>query len=201
VKLHQGNGGWYRVDGGLGLPGRVYFRVQEVEGHLRMTELYLDGRGTPLSARALREFPVQGLEHWAASMRERVDLLHAIGPDLSRLAAYFSASFGKAQHWVADSFRAQYDPGVRQARMPRETFDEESDLPEVAIELPADGRLSDQFLSEVARAYELAVKRREAPAKAIARAADVSPRTVHRWVYTARKRGLMEPATSRGRIH
>lgn len=166
-----------------------------------MTELYIDGRGSPLSARALREFPVQGLEHWAASMRERVDRLNVAGPDLSRLAAYFATRFGKAQHWVADSWRAQYDDsGVRQAPMPRENFNDESDLPEVSIDVPEDGRLSDQFLSDVARAYAIAVARREAPANAIASAAGVSPRTVHRWVYTARKRGLMDPATSRGRI-
>src|SRR4051794_28784463 len=93
VIFHYGNGGWVRVDSDeLGLPGRVYFRMQEVDGELRLTELYLDGRGSPIPPRALRQLPLQALEHGGSgeSMRTRMKVA---GPDLSRLAAHFASTF------------------------------------------------------------------------------------------------------------
>jgi transposase len=53
--------------------------------------------------------------------------------------------------------------------------------------------LTDKFLSDIARAYAAAVARREPPNKTIAADAAVPIRTVERWVYTARKRGIMAP--------
>jgi hypothetical protein len=205
MKLAQGNGGWYRVTG-VGFPGPVYFRIQDIgDGRRRMTELYIDGRGAPITAGALRGFPIQWLTHRAAEMTARADRSGIAGPDISRLAAHFASMWtagARARHWVRDSFEAQM-PGssVTQARMPKERLDEDDEnYATVSIESPADGRLTDEFLRDVAAAYKLAINRREPPAKTIAAAAHVSDRTVHRWVYTARKRGLMEPAKSRGRI-
>jgi len=200
MELRTGNGGWHRIDGDHGIPGRVYFRLQEVDGHLRLTELYLDGRGEPLPPSAVRRLPIQMLEQWAAAAPTARARLGVIGPDLSRLAAFFSTTFGKASHWVADSFRAQVEGSdVRQVPYPKETGASAAPPP-LELEVPADGRLTDQFLTDVARAYDAAVARRLAPANALGELAGVSPRTVHRWVYTARQRGLMAPATSKGRI-
>lgn len=218
MELRQGNGGWYLAQGSdLGLPGRLYFRLHEVDGSLRLTELYLDGRGAPVTAGPLRRLPIAVLERGATAMADGSDLsrakLTSPGPDLSRLAAYFSTTFGKAKHWVADSMRAQQrGSGIPQVPYPHEagrkrplTLERRLDPPPADDEkprlgAPEDGRLTDEFLRDVARAYDAAVARREPPANALAALAGVSPRTVHRWVYTARKRGLMAPATSRGRI-
>lgn len=213
--LRPGRGGWCRVDGGLGLPGRVYARMTQVDGQLRMTELYIDGRGEAIPPAALRKFPTAMLEQWVTSIRDRPDefrwgrLVDAVGPDLSRLAAFFARgvtareeSLPKTRrNWVVDSFLAQTG-GSRPPRYPFDSWngEDDEDAGEIDLELPEDGRLTDEFLSDVARAYDTAIARRESPAVAIGRAVDVSPRTVHRWVYTARKRGIMPPAATKGRI-
>ncbi len=61
---------------------------------------------------------------------------------------------------------------------------------------PPKGRLTDEFLGEVAEAYRWATESQKAPAPAIAEVAEseVSVRTVHRWIYEARKRGILPPA-------
>lgn len=197
------------------MPGRVYVRMQEVDGRLRMTELYIDGRGTPIPPSALRRFPVQMLEQWVASWFDTelgslsIPRSKMPGPDLSRLAAYFGGSRKALRrnttNWVVDSFLAQEDGNERmQAPYPKDlvTITDEDDAEgwPVELSLPPDGRLTDEFLHDVAVAYEAAIRQRLPPANELAKAANVSPRTVHRWVYTARKRGVMPPATTRGRI-
>ena len=57
---------------------------------------------------------------------------------------------------------------------------------------PADG-LTDEFLGQVAAAYRAAVARGERPNKALAEQSGYPPRTAERWVYLARKKGLLAP--------
>lgn len=57
-----------------------------------------------------------------------------------------------------------------------------------------EGRLTDDFLKDVAEAYLWCTKAGVPPAPAIAELADVPARRVHRWVADARKRGLLPPA-------
>ncbi|WP_411091356.1 hypothetical protein [Streptomyces sp. 049-1] len=59
---------------------------------------------------------------------------------------------------------------------------------------PPEGRLTDEFLGDVADVYRWATDTGQPPAPAIAELADVPVRTVHRWVYEARKRGVLPPA-------
>jgi hypothetical protein len=59
--------------------------------------------------------------------------------------------------------------------------------------------LTDEFLSDVARAYATACARREPPNKTLAADAQVPQRTVERWVYTARQRGIMPPTVKGSR--
>lgn len=193
--IHQGNGGWHEVEGDLGLPGRVYFRVQVVDGATRITELYLDGRGEPLQSVA--RFPLRGLEQLASqASRERMQVA---GPDLSRLAAHFATTFGTAKHWVADAWRAQYpDSGVPQAPMPRSRRQHEAET-EIRLAAPDEG-LTETFLRDLALAYEQAVRQRRPPATAIAEATGYDRRTVESWIYKARKRGIMPPAAKKGRV-
>ena len=147
------------------------------------------------------------------------------GPDLHRLAAHYATTWGKSaydgQHcevcggpikgvrgrilalrnWVAESWFAQLPAsGIRQLPTPREPRALDAELEELpAIEPPAGHRMTDGFLHTVARAYALAALKGLAPAPAIAEKAGVSRRAVHKWVYTARKRGIMPPGT-RGRV-
>jgi hypothetical protein len=60
---------------------------------------------------------------------------------------------------------------------------------------PPEGRLTDDYLREVASLYLREVGTKRSPAPAIARAAGVPVRTVHRWIAEARKRGILPPAT------
>jgi hypothetical protein len=117
------------------------------------------------------------------------------GPDLGTLASNYAKGFGpKARGWVAESMR---DPaanrGLRQ-RPPRAT-----EPPRVPpLERP--DRLDDIFLRHVADAYADAIRHgARSPAAALATQAVVPVRTVHRWIYLARKAGHLSPG-SQGRI-
>lgn len=228
MELSGGNGGWVRTNGeDLNLPGVVYMRATEVDGHLRVTELYVDGRGAPIAGQSLRTFPLSGLEAWISEWRSPSRHLVA-GPDLSRLATSFASSFGTyhGRHceackaplqgrtprdperalvdWVALSWYAQYSHldgyGIPQSRKPNEKHRADRAAGELVLSAPPDGRLTDAFLSDVARAYSVAIARRLPPAKTLAELAGVAPRTVQSWFYKARKRGLMMAADKRGRV-
>lgn len=60
------------------------------------------------------------------------------------------------------------------------------------------GGLTDDFLRDVSRAYAAAVHRGESPNVAIAAQTGQPLKSVQRWVYTARQRGIM-PRGSKGR--
>jgi hypothetical protein len=117
------------------------------------------------------------------------------GPDLGTLASNFRTSFGGGvTHWVAESMR---DPAANRKlrkRPPRAT-----EPPRVAP-LDRPDRLDSAFLRHVADAYADAIRRGEkSPAAALAEQAIVPVRTVHRWIYLARKAGCLPPG-SQGRI-
>ncbi|CAM5239812.1 hypothetical protein SVIOM342S_05141 [Streptomyces violaceorubidus] len=57
-----------------------------------------------------------------------------------------------------------------------------------------EGRLTDDFLKDVADAYRWATEAGRSPAPAIAEISGAPVRTVHRWVYEARKRDILPPA-------
>jgi hypothetical protein len=225
MRLSYGNGGWVRVDG-IGLPGPLYVRfANDDRGRWRAVELYIDGHDTPLSTAMLRQLRLDLLEAAVLQDDNMAARSQTPGPDLHRLAAHYATTWGKSaydgQHcdtcggpikgvrgrilalrnWVAESWFAQLpDSGIRQVPMPREPRALDAELEELpAIEPPAGHRMTDDFLYTVARAYALAALKGLAPAPAIAEQAGVSPRAVHKWVYTARKRGIMPPGTP-GRV-
>ena len=104
--------------------------------------------------------------------------------------------------WPAMNSYAQYHHlpgyGIPQSPMGREH--KQVTPPELKLDPPEDGRLSDEFLRTVAVAYEAAIAQRRPPAKTLGKIAGVSDRTVHLCVYLARKRGLMAPAKHKGRV-
>jgi hypothetical protein len=225
MRVSYGNAGWVRVDG-IGLPGPLYVRfANDDRGRWRAVEIYIDGHDTPLSTAMLRQLRLDLLEAAVLQYDNMAARSQTPGPDLHRLAAHYATTWGKSaydgQHcdtcggpikgvrgrilalrnWVAESWFAQLpDSGIRQVPMPREPRALDAELEELpAIEPPAGHRMTDDFLHTVARAYALAALKGLAPAPAIAEQAGVSPRAVHKWVYTARKRGIMPPGT-RGRV-
>ena len=63
---------------------------------------------------------------------------------------------------------------------------------------PTDG-LTDDFLRDVGRAYAAALARGERPNKAIAEQTGRDIKSVQRWVYLGRNRGVIPPAAKKGR--
>ncbi|MEU3982516.1 hypothetical protein AB0F77_20880 [Streptomyces sp. NPDC026672] len=69
--------------------------------------------------------------------------------------------------------------------------EEEGRLPQIK---PPQGRITDDFLKDVAEAYRHFSDANQAPAPAIADLSGTPVRTVHRWIYEARKRSILPPA-------
>jgi hypothetical protein len=113
-------------------------------------------------------------------------------PDLATLVSYYATTFGsQAKHWVADSYHSQTPQGQR-LQVPRRsgTPVKRSHVPPLAA--PSKDGLTDYFLRHVAAAYSAAVASGKQPGPELARQADRPVKTVHRWIYTARKRGIMQ---------
>ncbi|MGW5742894.1 hypothetical protein [Amycolatopsis sp. NPDC003861] len=227
MRIGYGNGGWVRVDG-IGLPGQVYARfAQGTDRRWRITELYVDGEGEPLPLAAIRQLPIDALEAAMLEGPESVESRSNVaGPDLHRLAAHYATTWGSGTYsgrhcsscggpvrgrahegpekslsnWVAESWFAQFaESGVRQASMPQAPEPpaaEADDFP--VLDPPQGSRITDDFLVRIRSAYALCLRRGLPPAPTIAELTAVSPRTVHKWVYTARARGIMPPG-QRGR--
>lgn len=182
VRIPVTGGGWATLDASEeGIPGLVYVRLTEVDGRLRVTELYVDGRGMPIQQGALRYFPLGQLEDWLADGQN--------GATLRRSLLYPEIDLSTEARGTRWKNRGRAGgAGVPQAKV---------------FELA--GRpdsLTDAFLGDVAKAYRSAVARHLPPAVELARQAGegTSLRTAQGWIYKARKRGLLEPAKHRGRI-
>jgi hypothetical protein len=229
VQISYGNGGWCLVEPDADLAGRLYVRVSDVQGQPRLTELYIDGRGERISPRALRSLPLAAIEEWAGegSATRRDVAGPDLSRLASHYGTQWGTGAYSGEHcancqaplrgikqvtdplpdralvdWVALSWFAQHSllDGYNIPQSPMGREHKRTTPAELKLDPPEDGRLSDEFLRTVAKAYVAAVGRRLPPAKTLAQLAAVSPRTVHRWCYIARKRGLMDPASSRGRI-
>jgi hypothetical protein len=130
------------------------------------------------------------------------------GPIRGRASDHRNSPKRAVQNWVAESFFAQlpdksfpeFPSRINQVPIPRKSKLVDPIADEFpAIEPPAGRRMTKEFLEDVARAYAIAARKGVPPAPAIAEAAGVERRTVHKWIYTARKRGIMPPGT-RGRV-
>jgi 8-oxo-dGTP pyrophosphatase MutT (NUDIX family) len=204
VQVSYGNGGWVRVDHSY-MPGPLYLRlVADDEGQWHTRELYLEGEDRHVEAADLRRLPLAALETVIladggsniVASKARIP-----GPDLATLASYFGTTFGSVaeHHWIAQSLRAQLPEGealrVTRVQDPRPVA--RPDVPPLA---PPEEGLTDDFLTHVAAAYVAAVKKGQNQAPELARQAGRPARTVHRWIYIARQRGLLPPAGRRASL-
>lgn len=192
VRLGIGNGGWVRVDDPDHLPGPLYVKLRPgSDGRWRTTELYLDGRGETLTGDLLRRLRLDRIEALAADPEVQSSLEARSGlPEvpLSVLASHYATTV--ARGWVADAQRSQIKgsnvPQVKRARDPDPPSEERPPL-----HAPEGGRLTDDFLRQVYRAYKAAISRGEWPAPALAEQTGVTPHAVRKWIYTARRRGII----------
>lgn len=216
VRVSIGNGGWVTIDD-LDLPGPLYIRLGGTDdtGRLRITEFYLDAssnRESSILDSDLNALPLLAIETAinAELADEVLKRLSFPAPDLATLASYFATSFGNYQrqieerNWVVISFASQTSTEERRraglpkiAHAPRKNRNlviREIDREYRMTAGPDDG-LTDQFLRHVARAYTAAMIRGERPNRSISQQLGYPLKTVQRWVYTARQRGIMPPGS------
>src|SRR5258708_4545302 len=159
--------------------------------------MYLEcGEGGEIRARDLRELPLAAISALTLSYHEHLAARAALpGPDLGVLASNYATTFGRnAHHWVAGSMRDQ--AANRKLRQPAARAAETARV--APLERP--DRIDDAFLRHVADAYADAIRRgARSPAAELAKQATLPVRTVHRWIYLARKAGHLPPG-SQGRV-
>jgi 8-oxo-dGTP pyrophosphatase MutT (NUDIX family) len=199
ARISLGNGGWVRVDSEA-FPGPLYLRlVQDDAGHWHTREVYLEGDDRYIEAADLRSMPLRAFEtEILANGGQQWMSAHADlpAPDLGTLASYYATTFGRrAPHnWVVDSFTAQTPQGASVRARRQEPSEPMTHSPVAPLSAPGPDGLSDEFLRHVAAAYRAAVASRKQPGPELASQAGVPVRTVHRWVYIARQRGLLPRA-------
>lgn len=172
-------GGWVRVEDSA-IAGVLYLRVAD-DG--RVTELAIHGEGRELTPAGLRRLPTV-LARRKAEALLRPDLLGQPGP------------LGQPD---------QPDPNVGEtlaAAFPDRRAYRQQRARQVKLKPPGPDGLTDDFLRDVARAYNSAVAFGQKPNQALAdqtgtRTADGRTRTVESWVYLSRKRGFLAPARGR----
>lgn len=183
--------GWIRLTDSHGGPS-VYLEFEHSgpTGQERFdlkTVVMRTGAAEPLSGRAWRRVPFSDLERRLQEEPIR-DVLTArpsgvTPPSLDSLDTFFETTAEMA----APAHRMPTKTVVASAQ------DEGTPTQAPVIQAPQ-GRITDDFLKDIADAYRWSVGMEESPAPAIAKQADVPVRTVHRWIYEARKRGILPPA-------
>lgn len=198
MNLTVGNGGWIRVDDPERWPGLLYARLDRDDvGRWRITQLYLDAE-RPITGEEVRRLPIAQIEAWLTDPDVAEVMEHRArnyGVQLDVLASHFDVnSYGsQATHWVAEAWRSRFpNSGLQVAKVKkpkRRTSDEE--VP--PLRNPEGGPLTDDFLRDVHKAYTAAVARGEWPAPALAKQTGASIPAVRKWIYVARRRGIMPP--------
>jgi hypothetical protein len=216
--LKYGYSGWIRVETD-DLPGWLYVRLEKDDtGRWRTHELYVDGHST-LTPGMLRRIPLGRIEALAvqgdgAGILERS--LSKPGPQLRTLAATYASYYtgerhhcescggfvdprrGKSLSWPEGSWWSELK-GVN-VPAPKDKSESQSEPAPVTLTRPDDGRLTDEFLDRVVAAYAAVVRAGStSPAKTLHHESGIPERTIHKWVYLARKRGRM-PAGKQGTV-
>lgn len=173
---------WVRMEE-ESLPGVVYAEWQEdPDGRRRVVQLVVDcgpfgaGTGVPITSETLRLVKVADLERmlntppdgWTRGSEHRRAALDGPNPG-HELRQHFGVPRSRVDWAEADARRFRLRV------------------------MPPNGRLTDEYLGKVVRAYHAAVEAGEYPAPSIARDCGASERTVRSWVRKARDRGLMAP--------
>ncbi|WP_433541150.1 hypothetical protein ACQP10_08475 [Streptosporangium sandarakinum] len=184
-------GGWVRATDETGITVVLHY-LPAGEGENLNPRLHttLMTSAQPITARRWRDFPLADIEQFLTVMRlstpehfaEFMDPSEQAPLQLEDMACFFeevpSLKFGGAL------------PTMK-------LIDDEVDphTPWEKVERPEGGRITDEFLENLAVVYRRLVARGEdAPAVKIGKDANVPPTTVHRWIARARQRGFLPPA-------
>lgn len=204
VRITVGDGGWVRVDDpSRRRPGATHVRFGRSgpRDRWRPIEVYVFGGGEPVTGAALREVPLAAIEAQVASNPSLLEQLNqradrpAVPPGVlsdPRVMALVAERYGtpSTEQRLAELSLPIVD---------RDGQGADDNRPRPRLGMPPDDRLTDDFLRDVARAYADAVRAGRHPGPALAEEiGGVSVRTVQRWIYTARKRGVMPSPGRRG---
>lgn len=179
-------GGWIRAQDATGVT--VFLRALPVgDGAARRYRVHmaLMSSDEPITARKWRDVPFGDIElHVMAAasvsdeFRDSMDRPPEVEfTSLDALQDYFNRTHFEMSGMIAGDVLIDENAPGHMFRLVR----------------PPDGRLTDEFLQNLADMYRWLVGTDRAPAPAIAESAGVPVRTVHRWVSEARKRGFLPP--------
>lgn len=228
MEFSIGHGGWVRfvLDDPQGLLVYARFRVNG-SGRYVLRELYIDGSDLEphfsITGPDVEDLPVDQFE-MLVNLGESRRILedregeYAGGVPLDVLASYFGHTFvmggeigerNRSRNWVAAAYGATLRPdadgstAINVVKKYRAVHRASPTMrPELTFRLktgPGVDGLTDEFLARVARAYASAVARGEQPNASIRDQVGAPLKTVQRWVYTARQRGIM-PAGRKGAV-
>ncbi|MEU5339365.1 hypothetical protein AB0H18_00665 [Streptomyces sp. NPDC020766] len=185
-------GGWVRLKETDGPSVYLHFQQEGDAGRERFnlkTAVMRAGSDEVLSGRSWRRVPLLDVERFIATDRVRTALTFPCEETppavLEELDAYFDA--GELPGHPSET-------GYISSGMLVSDAPEQDKAGKVPVLRPPEGRLTDEFLRDVATAYRWYTEAKQPPAPAMAEQADVPVRRVHRWVADARKRGLLPPA-------
>lgn len=201
--------GWVRHTAD-GWTGYAYLRYEpDTAGRWILREMYLDCPGG-LSHVNVNGLDLAFIEAWVNELGDQLSTRYdeAVADQLAVLASHIGTRFYEAKdatnNWVAAAYFSSFNEAVRKDYglghlEPPTTRKHRRGAKQVdsAYRLthgPEEGRLSDEFLAEVGRAYIAALARKERPNKTIAKDTGQDKRTVEGWVAKARRRGIMPPA-------
>lgn len=202
-------GGWLRLRESSGQGPAVYlqYMLSGPTGHERLdlqSVVMQAGSDEALSGRTWRRIPLSqveqmlwlllvylpfnGPEKWKdAGVSERELFNSSVSdvtpPSLDSLDAFFEAT--EELEMLGASLPSDMLVGEAVDGLP---------APRIPRLHSSDGRLTDDFLQDVADVYRWATATKRSPAPAIAEIAEVPVRTAQRWVYEARKRDILPPA-------
>jgi len=186
--------GWVRLKEEGGGGPTVYLQYREAgpadQSRFDLQSVVMRAGGDEaLSGRTWRRLPlsaVEGYIQWPQVQRALTQECATAAPPLDALEDYFAATADAPEN-PADQFLISSDSYAGDASM-------RGPATHLPVIKPPDGRITDDFLRDVAEVYRHFAATKKAPAPAIAELAEVPVRTVHRWVYEARKRGILPPA-------
>lgn len=196
-------GGWLRLQEPEGDDAVVYLRYRLLGPHdrhrLMLSTIVVTSGDEGLSGRVWRRVPLVKLEHLLAPLtatnltipqQRLIDQLRAAfqdaadtEPQLDALVDYFEK--GRP----IDDLIERMIRETPKIISPRAAKGRKKATPPVTR--PPEGRITDEFLEQVAESYRYYSSIGQRPAQEIAEAGGVPVKTVHRWVYEARQRDIL----------
>jgi len=226
-RLHLSSAGWTRYEA-TALPPVYLRWTPNDRGRWVLRELFIDAsESESLTAASLSRIPISALEAVVNGDKQTHDRLAikfalpsplggpAAGSNVAVLVSHYATHFGSAAdqttNWVAlaqlsteprmpdtETGKTVDDNPYKIEKRHRHGREAQLDANYRLTSPPGPDGLSDEFLSRVGRAYVAASLRGEPPNKTMATDVHASPRSVERWVYEARRRGVMPPARAKG---